>query len=254
MGEQSSMRERVAGLAVMEQVVRLQDAAPQRSALARALGRSPLTPEAQPWFAGAAGERAVGAELARLSEEWTAFHAVPVGRDESDIDHLLVGPGGVFAINTKCHKGKKVWVGAKTVLVEGQPQPSIRDSEFKASRVRGLLAEKALTAPVHAVVAVVGASKFTVKQQPERVAVVESSTLLRSIRRRPPVVDSVTVSAIVEVFDRPETWRATTICVNTVGRFEAIARDVRAAALVRAGWGLATALAAVGIALALLPL
>ncbi|WP_431280334.1 nuclease-related domain-containing protein [Leifsonia poae] len=253
MGEESGMRGRAAGLSVMEQVVRLQDAAPPRSALARALGVNPLTEEAEPWFAGATGEREVGAVLSRLPEGWTAFHAVPIGRDESDIDHLVVGPGGVFSINTKHHRGKKVWVGAKAVLVDGMREPYIRNSEFEASRIRRLLAEQGLTAPVHGMVAVVGAAKFTVAQQPARVTIVQSSELLRSIRRRPNVVDVMTTTAIVHLFDHPATWRSDTPVGDTVGRFEAIARDVRTAAFVRRGWALAGALALIAGAVALLP-
>jgi hypothetical protein len=252
MGEESGMRERAAGLSVMDQVVRLQDAAPPRSALARALGVNPLTEEAESWFAGATGEREVGVVLSRLPEGWTAFHAVPVGRDESDIDHLVVGPGGVFSVNTKHHRGKKVWVGAKAVLVDGTHEPYIRNSEFEASRVRRLLAERGLTAPVHAMVAVVGAAKFSVAQQPPRVSIVQSSELLRSIRRRPNVVDPATTAAIVDLFDHPETWRADQSGPDTVGRFEAIARGVRSAAFVRRGWLLAGALALVAVGEALL--
>jgi hypothetical protein len=101
-------------------------------------------------------------------------------------------------------------------------------------------------------VAVVGAAKFSVAQQPPRVSIVQSSELLRSIRRRPNVVDPATTAAIVDLFDHPETWRADQSGPDTVGRFEAIARGVRSAAFVRRGWLLAGALALVAVGEALL--
>ena len=42
---------------------------------------------------------------------------VPVG-DDATIDHLLVGPPGVFAVNAKNVSGQ-VWVGASGVRVNG---------------------------------------------------------------------------------------------------------------------------------------
>ncbi|MBG6212216.1 hypothetical protein RCH23_000129 [Cryobacterium sp. CAN_C3] len=44
--------------------------------------------------------------LSKLGPEWTVLHAVPVGSGSSDIDHVVIGPAGVFTINTKNHTGK----------------------------------------------------------------------------------------------------------------------------------------------------
>lgn len=53
---------------------------------------------------GAAGERKVGAILDRLGPDWHVLHGVWLGR--GDIDHVLVGPGGTFTIETKANRGK----------------------------------------------------------------------------------------------------------------------------------------------------
>lgn len=247
------MRDRTPGAAVMEQVVRVQEATPPRSALARAFGRPPLAEEAQPWFAGALGEREVGALLERLPEGWSSFHAIPVGAGEADVDHLVVGPPGVFVVNTKHHRGARVWVGERAVLVEGAKQPYVRNSELEASRIRRVLAAAGVTAPVNAVVAVVGAKSFTVRQQPPRVAVHRAEGLLRWMTRRPAVLDRDTVAAIAVLFDDPATWRASGERADVAARFAAIEREVQEARLVRTGWLLAAALAAVAVALPFLP-
>ncbi|MFJ8893394.1 nuclease-related domain-containing protein [Leifsonia sp. NPDC102414] len=257
------MRDRVAGYAVMEQVVRLHDDVPPRSAVARAFGVRPVTPDARPWFAGALGEREVGATLDRLPDGWTAFHALPVGSGDADIDHLVVGPGGVFAVNTKNHSGAEVWVGERAVLVNGAKKPYLRNSEFEASRIRKVLATAGLVAPVNAVVAVVGAKKLTVRQQPARVAVLSADGLNRWLTRRPSVIDAATVAAIVRVVDDPATWRGTQqsppperralTSADTVERFDAIAREDRSARVVRLGWLVAIALSALAVSLPFLP-
>src|SRR3954467_9251483 len=50
----------------------------------------------RPWREGAEGEEAVARRLRKLPQGWHVLHAVPVGDKGSDIDHVIVGPGGVF--------------------------------------------------------------------------------------------------------------------------------------------------------------
>ncbi len=101
---------------------------------------------------GAAGEEAVGPRLERLVKRgWRVLHSVPVGAGQSDIDHLLIGPGGVFTINTKNHPGGKVWVGQPAIRVNGQPTHYLRNSRFESERVHkpssGTLARTSLFDP-----------------------------------------------------------------------------------------------------------
>jgi hypothetical protein len=52
------------------------------------------------WAWGALGEEWTAAELARLpADEWSIYHDVPHGR--SNWDHIVVGPAGVFVIDSK---------------------------------------------------------------------------------------------------------------------------------------------------------
>jgi Nuclease-related domain len=60
------------------------------------------------WSQGAEGEEVVGGILERLTGDgWHAIHDVAFGR--GNIDHIVVGPGGVFTIETKS-RGGKVWL------------------------------------------------------------------------------------------------------------------------------------------------
>lgn len=65
---------------------------------------SAIEPAAGRWARGAAGERKVGAILEDLGPGWHALHGVCLGR--GDIDHVLVGPGGTFTVETKSHRGR----------------------------------------------------------------------------------------------------------------------------------------------------
>jgi hypothetical protein len=61
-------------------------------------------PEIGRWARGAQGERKVGAILDTLGPQWHALHDVSLGR--GNIDHVLVGPGGAFTVETKSHRGR----------------------------------------------------------------------------------------------------------------------------------------------------
>jgi hypothetical protein len=53
---------------------------------------------------GAEGERKVGAILEDLAPAWHVLHGVWLGH--GDIDHVLVGPGGTFTVETKANRGQ----------------------------------------------------------------------------------------------------------------------------------------------------
>lgn len=57
------------------------------------------------WSQGAEGEEVVGRILEGLAAEgWHVIHDVSFGR--GNIDHVVVGPGGIFTVETKSHRGK----------------------------------------------------------------------------------------------------------------------------------------------------
>ena len=138
------------------------------------------------------------------------LHAVRVGDRGADIDHVVIGPGGVFTINTKHHPRASVWVGGDTVMVNGHREPYVRKSRYEARRASRLLAEHVgFPVPVTGLVAVVGArGGFTVKAQPAdgAVAVVHGRGVARFLRSRPTCLDLRQIDAIHEVARRSTTW------------------------------------------------
>ncbi|WP_239091716.1 nuclease-related domain-containing protein [Streptomyces sp. SID14478] len=84
----------------------------------KARGRSS---EWDSFYSGLAGERRVGRELERLrAHGWRVLHGVPNGKG-GDVDHLLIGPGGAYSVNTKRHPGASVWVGDTMAKINGGP-------------------------------------------------------------------------------------------------------------------------------------
>lgn len=163
------------------------------------------------WRVGADGEEAVAQQLALLDPRWRVLHAVPVGERSSDIDHVVIGPAGVFTVNAKHHPSASIWVGGNTFLVNGRRVHYIRNSRHEALRAARLLTARA-GFPVTAVgiIAVMGARRgMTVKQQPRdgRVVVVQRRHISQYLSALPVRLTLAEADAIFEVARRSTTWR-----------------------------------------------
>lgn len=93
------------------------------------------------YFKGARGEEMTAGELAHLPCEWTVFNGV-VLPDKRDVDHIAVGPQGVFVIETKHWRGA-ISVQNGEILAEGR---LIRKSPIL--QLRHLLAHLVKTVPL----------------------------------------------------------------------------------------------------------
>ena len=92
------------------------------------------------WEAGAVGELLVGRHLETLSAGWFLTHDVLLGGNAGNLDHVLVGPPGVFVVNTKNHGDRAVIIKGTNVWVDGKTQDHAarggRDVELLHSGVR----------------------------------------------------------------------------------------------------------------------
>lgn len=183
------------------------DAAPVRTFLARLFG---VHTNERAWRIGATGERKVAAQLGKLDSRWQVLHSIPVGAGDSDIDHLVIGPGGVFTLNAKHHPNASVWSGGDVFMVNGQRQPYVRNARYEAERARRLLSRAVgYDLPVFGVVVVVGAAKgFKVRAQPDdgQAFVVGRRELVRWLRRQPTRLASHHVDQIFAAARRPDLW------------------------------------------------
>lgn len=63
------------------------------------------------------GPHEVARRLAELPNTWTALHNVQVREQQAHVDHVVIGPPGVFAVNSKTYKervrvsGDDMWSG-----------------------------------------------------------------------------------------------------------------------------------------------
>lgn len=195
-----------AGAAARAQAQALRNAAPVRTFLARALGAKT---DERAWRIGADGEVAVAAQLKKLGERWHVLHAVPIGTRGSDIDHVVIGPPGVFTLNAKNHPDANIWVRGNTFKVNGQNVPYVRNSRYEATRTAKLLgAATGLTVPVTGAIVIYGAQRgLTIKEQPEDVHIVARRQVTHWLRKLPTVLTDEQVAHIYERARRSTTWQ-----------------------------------------------
>ena len=71
---------------------------------------------------GAKGEEWVAHELAFLSADYTVFNGLRLGGGKENFDHIIVGPAGVFVVETKNWKGSVEFRDGR--LFAGGKEPS----------------------------------------------------------------------------------------------------------------------------------
>lgn len=163
------------------------------------------------WERGAVGETRVARTLAKVVEKdprWQVIHSVPVGSRGADIDHVVIGPGGVYTLNTKYHPDAHCWLGGDVLLVNGVRQPYVRNSRHEAARAaKKLSAAVGEAVPVTGVVVLCRAEDLKVKAAPEDVVVIERYHLKRWLLRRPEVLNGARIAQITEAARHGATWK-----------------------------------------------
>ena len=159
---------------------------------------------------GAQGEIAVARRLDRLDDRWRVLHSISVSSGGRDIDHLVIGPSGVFSINAKHHPTARVWVANETLMVNGHRQRYVVKSRYEARHAAGVLgAALGRTVPVTGVIAIVGASKgMTIKEQPRHgeVVVTTRRAVNRQLRKGPERLTRGEVAEIYAIARLSTTW------------------------------------------------
>lgn len=159
------------------------------------------------WRRGANTEYGSGEWLGRLPEGWFVFHDVPLGERGATVDHLVIGPGGVFTLNTKDLSGA-IRVNARSVAHDGRRTSFLAKASAEALRAASLLTA-ALDRPVQVrgLLAIL-ADEWIVKRLPDDVYVGGPASVKHWMLQQPPVLRPSDVIVLVAAASRPDTWAA----------------------------------------------
>jgi hypothetical protein len=143
------------------------------------------SPDAVAWRRGAAGERRTARLLGPLERHgWAVLHDLAVPGSRANLDHLVIGPGGVFVIDSKQDRGRlqldptgRLWHGRYSLA------PILRAVSFEADQAARVLPDPGVA--VVPVVAVHGARVPWGKVVIDGVPVVSAKRLPSMLRQLP---------------------------------------------------------------------
>jgi hypothetical protein len=156
------------------------------------------SPDATAWRRGAAGERRTARLLATLERHgWAVLHDLAVPGNRANLDHLVIGPGGVFLIDSKQYRGRlqldpsgRLWHGRSPLA------PTLRAVSFEADQAAQILPDPGVV--VVPIVAVHGARVPWGKVVVDGVPVVTARRLPSMLRQLPAVLGPERVAAVAD--------------------------------------------------------
>lgn len=178
--------------------------------------------------------------LDRLTDEgWEVVRDVPLGRQGDVVEHLLIGPGGIFTVGERRDAGRacpataradgssvrpgepvpvepvageaepepSVVVDGRQMIVDGMPVAALRVARLEAARVQGLLVAAAISGvSVRGVVVVQGDLQVVGPAGHDDPLVVHRTDVPGLFRRMPVRLDPARVHAIAQIARRRRTW------------------------------------------------
>jgi hypothetical protein len=155
------------------------------------------SPDAVAWRRGAIGERRTARLLGPLERQgWVVLHDLAVPGSRANIDHLVIGLGGVFVVDSKQYRGRlqldrfgRLWHGRYPLA------PALRVVGFEADQAAQVLTDPPVVVPI---VAVHGAQVPRGKVVMDGVPVVPARRLPSMLRELPAVLGPERVADLAD--------------------------------------------------------
>ncbi|NYT04846.1 MAG: NERD domain-containing protein [Methanomicrobiales archaeon] len=152
------------------------------------------------YAAGIRGENAVGSVLSAFDDRWYLFNSVCLPGADGDIDHVLVGPKGVFVLETKNYAGfiacrQDAWyrkVRERWIPLGRSPS---RQAKYNATVLARFLREKNLGEWVYAVIVFANPAMKSIIED-STVDIVYRDELTRHILSYPDILSEKRAAAI----------------------------------------------------------
>jgi hypothetical protein len=150
------------------------------------------------WRRGSAGERRTARLLDQLERQgWAVLHDLAVPRSQTNIDHLAIGPGGVFVIDSKQYRGRLQLDGSGRLWHGRHPlAPTLRAVSWEADQAAQVLPNPGVA--VMPIVAVHGAQVPWGKVVIDGVPVVPAGRLPSMLRALPVVLGPERVAVLAD--------------------------------------------------------
>jgi hypothetical protein len=158
------------------------------------------------WRVGADSEEEVGRELARLPKGWFVRHDIMIGRNWN-ADHVVVGPPGVFVLDTKYRTGdvRTTKAGIRVNGYKTDMAEKVKDQAREVSRrLRDAAGLKSWVQPV-----LVFDNDIGGRREPDGVHVVDLFELVDYLRKMPRELDAKSLEQVSKALLTNGTWTLT---------------------------------------------
>lgn len=150
---------------------------------------------------GIRGEEAVAEVLAALPSSYWVLHSLSTGH--GDVDHVVIGPTGVFALETKAWEGT-FYRSRGRLFSNGKPAEHVlRQARAAAAQIRQLLLDAGIDLWVEAVVVAARASVSRSPMRFRKAYVVSIVDVLELVTSRRHSLSSSAVLRVVSSLVRP---------------------------------------------------
>ena len=172
---------------------RVREAYPKIGGLLLALFDDPQSTQA--WRKGGVGEQKVGARFSKVGDTVIALHDRCVPGSRANIDHIVIGPSGVFVVDTKRYAGAKIALRRsggflspyrEQLVVGGRDQAKMVEAmEWQVSAVRtALFGSQFADVPMSAVLCFVDGELPALREDRHRRRPGPRAEGIRAARRR----------------------------------------------------------------------
>jgi hypothetical protein len=156
------------------------------------------SPDANAWQRGATGERRTARLLSQLERHgWAVLHDLAVPGSRANLDHLVIGPGGVFVIDSKQYRGRlqldptgRLWHGRYPL------GPALQAVSFEADQTAQVLPDPGVV--VRPIMAIHGARVPWGKVLMDGIPVVPARRLPSMLRALPTVLRPQRVAELAD--------------------------------------------------------
>jgi hypothetical protein len=168
------------------------------------LGRLFITPQSiRAWRTGADGEAKTAAALNRLGDDWIVLHDRPIPGSRANIDHIAIGPPGIFVIETKDYSGR-ISLAGNEIRVNGRRVGWIDQVRGQAQAVIAVVSkvDDAPPVPVTPIICVHRADLPWLRSSAAGVRVLSGRGMLDALVKAAPTLSPDAVRRVADELDR----------------------------------------------------
>jgi len=152
------------------------------------------------WRVGAEGEQATARALEALPDGWVVIHDRRIPGGPANIDHVVVGPPGVFVVETKQWRGR-VSIDGSTIRVNGRRRDVVTQVRREAEAVQRLLDDQGRSFVVRPLICVHGAELPLFRQRVDDIALVSGRGLVGTLTNGAEALGRDEIRAISNILD-----------------------------------------------------